>query len=249
MSITAIRQPLVRITYGIYAWITLIGLVIPALIALIVTPTRRGRRQIARWGARLFLLLIGSPVKIEGMSSLPETPCVVVANHASYLDGIILTAALPPRFTFLIKDEMSKLPVAGLLLRRVGSEFVNRENERQRHRVARRLIKAAATGNPLAFFPEGTFDRTPGLKRFHAGAFIAASRAQLPIVPVVIRGARAKLPAKSWICAPGRLSVRICEPVYPDAHTSVAELEEASRRGILRWLDEPDLSLEKLDAD
>lgn len=144
---------------------------------------------------------------------------------------------------------MLKLPVAGLLLRRVGSEFVNRDSGRQRHRVARRLVKAAATGNALAFFPEGTFDRTPGLKRFHAGAFIAAWRARLPVVPVVIRGARAKLPAKSWICAPGGLSVRICEPVYPDAHTSVAELQDASRRGILQWLDEPDLSPEKLDAN
>lgn len=245
MSITAIPGQLLRITYGIYAWTALTGVVIPALVLLIFTPTRGARRQVARWGARLFFLLIGSPVRLEGAIELPASPCVVVANHASYLDGIVLTAALPPHFTFLIKHEMAAFPFAGFLLKRIGSEFVDRENNSQRHRVARRLLKAAERGDALAFFPEGTFDKTPGLRRFQPGAFSSAWRARLPVVPIVINGSRAKLPAASWLCSPGPLSIRICAPIDPAAYTSAPELLQASRRKMLEWLGEPDLALGK----
>ena len=233
---------LVRISYGIYAWIALICTAFPTLILLVLTPTRRGRRQLARWGARLFFLLIGSPVRVRDVHQLPSSPCVVVANHAIYLDGIILTAALPPSFTFLIKQEMATLPFAGLLLRRIGSEFVNRADNAHRHRVARRLVKAAARGDSLAFFPEGTFERPPGLKRFQSGAFSSAWRAKLPVVPIVIGGSRHKLPADSWLCSPGPLSIRVCPPVDPSSHESAVGLLEASRREILEHLDEPDLA-------
>ena len=245
MSITAIHSQFVRITYGIFAAVALTSVVIPALILLVFVPTRIGRRRVARWGARLFFMLIGSPVRLEGAHELPTSPCVVVANHASYLDGIMLTAALPPSFTFLIKHEMSTFPFAGFLLRRIGSEFVDRGNNSHRHRVARRLFKAAETGDALAFFPEGTFDAAPGLRRFQPGAFSAAWRAELPVVPIVISGSRAKLPAGSWLCSPGPLAIRVCAPIDPATHASASELLQASRQAMLKWLDEPDLALDE----
>jgi 1-acyl-sn-glycerol-3-phosphate acyltransferase len=164
----------------------------------------------------------------------------VVANHSSYLDGMILTAALPPRFTFVIKHEMSRFPFAGYLLRRIGSEFVKRDDSRQINNVTRRLYKAAGAGDALAFFPEGTFDNLPGLRRFHPGAFAAAWHAELPIVPVVIFGARAKLPARVWLPAPGALSVAVGEPIYPRDHSSARDLLNAARAVIYQQLGEPD---------
>jgi len=51
---------------------------------------------------------------VSGQSRLPKgTPYVLVANHASYLDGVVMTAALPPRFGFVIKREMNDVPGAG----------------------------------------------------------------------------------------------------------------------------------------
>ena len=196
----------------------------------------------ARWGAKIFFFLIGSPVKLEGAEQLPRSPCVVVANHASYLDGIILTAALPPTFTFLIKHEMATFPFAGFLLKRIGSEFVDREKSSHRNRAARRLMKAAWRGDSLAFFPEGTFDDAPGLRPFQPGAFSSASRAKLPVAPIVIQGSRAKLPAGSWLCSPGPLSVRICPPIDPLVYDSAPALLQAARRAMLEWLGEPDLA-------
>ena len=215
--------------------------VVPALVILTVVPARDTRRRVTRWFARGFFLAIGSPIRYCGDRALPDGACVVIANHSSYLDGIILTAALPPRFTFVIKHEMARFPFAGFLLRRIGSEFVNRKDGSQRRVVTRRLFKAAGSGDALAFFPEGTFVATPGLRRFRPGAFGAAWRANVPIVPVIILGARAKLPAGSWLPTPGPLAITIGTPLNPDEHESATTLSKASRLALLKHLDEPDL--------
>jgi 1-acyl-sn-glycerol-3-phosphate acyltransferase len=230
------------VAYGIYSWGALLVAVTPALLCLVVTPGRTRRRRVTRWFARAFFLLIGSPIRIEGDTGLPDSACVVVANHSSYLDGIILTAALPARFTFVIKHEMARYPFAGFLLRRIGSEFVNRGDGRQKNQVTRRLFKAAESGDALAFFPEGTFVASRGLRRFQPGAFAAARRSGLPVVPVVIFGARDKLPAQAWLPAPGPLSITISAPINPRQYDSARGLLTASRAAILARLDEPDLA-------
>jgi len=237
-----------RALYGTYAWIALLAVVLPLCVLLALAPKLHQRRHIARGAARLFCRVIFSPVRIEGASVEPHYPCVVVANHGSYLDGIILTAALPAGFTYLIKREMASIPVAGFVLKRLGSAFVNREDMLDRKRIARMLMGLAVSGDALGFFPEGTFDRSPGLKPFQLGAFSAAARAKLPVLPVVIYGARHKLPSKQLLPAPGPLRVRICEPL-DSAELGSRELMRATRRAMLAHLDEPDLAPEDRTAD
>lgn len=233
---------LVRAAYGGYTWVALLAVVLPMCAVLAVTPGVTRRRRVARHAARLFFAVIGSPVRVEGGPVEPHYPCVVVSNHASYLDGIILTAALPPGFTYLIKREMTRVPIAGFVLKRLGSAFVDRNNHGDRHRTARAMVALAANGTALGFFPEGTFDAAPGLKRFQLGAFSAAARARVPVLPVVIHGARAKLPAGRLLAAPGPLRVRICDPVH--GHAEARALLAAARRTMLVHLDEPDLDPE-----
>jgi 1-acyl-sn-glycerol-3-phosphate acyltransferase len=235
------RRP-VRFVYGCYSWLALLACALPCSGLLLITPGVHRRRHVAQWWARLFLLAIGSPVRVAGQPLAPHFPCVVVANHASYLDGIILTAAVPAGFTYLIKREMARVPIAGLILRRLGSAFVDRADLLDRKRAARRLVELARGGDALGFFPEGTFDANPGLKPFHSGAFSAAARAKLPVVPVVIQGARQKLPAGALLPAPGPLSVRICTPVLHEEARSAKELMAHTRRAMLAELSEPDLA-------
>lgn len=241
MTFRKLNTLLLRALYGPYAWLMLAAAVIPTLVVLLLTPTLGGRRRVAHYGARAFFLLAVSTPRVEGTRNLPDEPCVVVANHASYLDGIILKAALPPKFTFLIKSGVTAVPLANFLLRRIGSAFVDREDDSHRLRTGRRLLKAAMRGESLAFFPEGMFDGEPGLKPFLPGAFAAAWRGKLPVVPVVISGSRHMLPAEVWLCAPGRLSVTICAPIDADALGSASELAAAARRRMLDHLGEPDL--------
>jgi 1-acyl-sn-glycerol-3-phosphate acyltransferase len=157
-----------------------------------------------------------------------------------------LTAALPPKFTFLIKQQMRRVPIASFILRRLGSAFVDRGDRGNRQRTARTLLSLASQGVALGFFPEGTFDKAPGLKPFQLGAFTAAARANLPIVPIVIYGSRQKLPSGRLLPAPGPLRVRICEPVRSLTEPSARELMAATRRAMLEHLDEPDLAADAL---
>lgn len=178
---------------------------------------------------------------VRGLSHIPDEPCIIVANHASYLDGPILTAALPPRFGFVIKREMTQVPLAHFLLRRIGSEFVERKDAHKGASDARRLLQKARAQESLAFFPEGTFAPEPGLRRFHSGAFAAAIKAQIPVIPVVIRGSRHMLPAARILPVPGRLEVIIRPAIRPTATDNAASLLDRARRSILADLDEPDL--------
>lgn len=246
---TSALAKFLRVLYGLYVWVLFALLSLTTLALVLVVPPLTFRRAIARHVASLFLLLAGMPVRVVGAEQLPRQPCVVVANHSSYLDGVILKAALPAHFCFVIKKEMVRVPLAGALLRRIGSEFVDRFNRHSGGMDARRLIRTASGGQSLAFFPEGTFTEQPGIARFHIGAFIIAVRASMAVVPVAIRGARRGLPADSIWPRPGRLEVRVLG-VLPvgdgdDSSAAAGRLRDAARDHILSAVDEPDLELEQ----
>jgi 1-acyl-sn-glycerol-3-phosphate acyltransferase len=188
-------RDITKLPYTMYCVFTFLGLGLTLFAINCFLPGLRGRRQVAGAFARLFLRVTGIPLLIEGCEALPAQPCVVVANHASYIDGIVAIAALPPDFAFVIKKEMVKVPLAGFLLRRLGSEFVERFDRRQGAADARRVMKLAATGQSLVFFPEGTFGPVREINQFHAGAFKIAARLTLPVVAVAIHGTREVLPA------------------------------------------------------
>jgi 1-acyl-sn-glycerol-3-phosphate acyltransferase len=215
------------------------------LFLLLVVPGMRRRRAVARGMARLFFSLAGMPLTVKGLEGLPAGQCVVVSNHASYLDGVVFTAALPARFAFVIKREMSGVPLAGLLLRRLGSHFVERFNRNRGAADARRVLRDAISGNSLAFFPEGTFTPTPGLLKFHTGAFTTALRAGCPIVPATVRGTRVALSPTGGLPRPHRIEVRILAPINPtsdSAEDASIELRDRARATILNELGEPDLT-------
>jgi 1-acyl-sn-glycerol-3-phosphate acyltransferase len=186
------------------------------------------------------------PLTVRGMDRLAPGQCIVVSNHASYLDGLVFTAALPSRFGFVIKREMSAVPLAGLFLRRIGSEFVERFDRNRGAADARRVLRNAASGHSLVFFPEGTFTRTPGLLKFHTGAFVTAARAGCPVIPAVVRGTRAALPPNGNLPRPGRIEVDILPPIHgapePPGEISSAALRDRARQAILLALGEPDLT-------
>ena len=173
-----------------------------------------------------------------------------MSNHASYLDGLVYMAALPPRFGFVIKREMSRVPLAGLLLRRIGSEFVERFNQHKSGSDARRLLRAARNGECLGFFPEGTFTRERGVLKFHSGAFVIAARAGCAVVPMTIRGTRHVLPPGTFLMTPGKITLDVLEPVAPQdvgTEPQALELRERARSAILEALGEPDLAAVSTD--
>jgi 1-acyl-sn-glycerol-3-phosphate acyltransferase len=240
---TGITTRLLRAVFGIHAWLVFIVCILSALLATLVVPWTGLRHKLAADASRAIFVLAGVPPDIHGLENLPGGHCVVVANHASYADGMLLKGYLPPRFSFVIKGEMRNIPIVHFVLRRAGSKFVERFETAGSSRDARKIVKAAQGGDSLAFFPEGTFQREPGVARFRAGAFVSAIRGAMPVVPIAISGTREMLPAgRLW---PRRVTARvdILPPILPGdpAFENHRLLAETARQQILAVLDEPDL--------
>ena len=230
--------------YGIYAWIVAALVVLPWTIIIVLLPKVAWRRSAARKASRMLFASLGIRLEERDLVYVSsEEPSIVVANHASYLDGVILQATLPPNFAFVIKREVTSVPIMHLLLRRLGAEFVERFDRKISANDARRVLRKAGSRQALGFFPEGTFNPEPGLKPFRSGAFVAAARAGLPVIPVVIRGSREILPARSWFLRRGAIKVVALLPISPAGSNgeAVRSLSDAARRAMLTELDQPDL--------
>jgi len=229
--------------FGVYAWIVFAFILLAAMLGAAVIPGLDRRRGWVAAVSRLFFRLVGIPVQVNGLQHLPNEPCVVIANHSSHVDGVILHAILPSRFSFVIKGEMRNIPVVHFLLRRVGARFVERFVATESARDARKLLQASNGGESFLIFPEGTFIDQPGLSRFKPGAFATAIKGEIPVVPLVISGARMILPAHVWFPRHGKLRVDLLPAIGPDdpAYGNSKTLAEQARRKMLQVLDEPDL--------
>ena len=235
-----------RLVYGAYAW-SLFALVTIVGTAASFLPDLGVRRRAARWLARFLLGAAGIQIKVEGLEHLPnERAFVLVANHASYIDGIVLVATIPRDFAFTAKAELRGSRLIRHLLRSVGTRFVERFDARQGVGDARELAAVGGAGESLAFFPEGTFRRAPGLLSFRMGAFVVGARAGLPLVPVTLVGTRAVLPDTTWV--PRRLPIRVVigEPIQPQGKDwdEAVRLRTLARAVILAGCREPDAEAE-----
>jgi len=247
------RQLISRFAYGLYAR-TLFWIIAPTVWLLIaVLPGAKHRWAIMRKGTQLLAKGAFTPIFIHGEEKLPppEQPCIYVSNHGSYLDGPLLVMLLGRRFSFIAKSELLKSFVSRIFLRRIDAEFVERFDIEKGVADTERLGDVAKAGKSLLFFPEGTFTRVPGLLPFHMGAFIVAANANLPVVPIIMRGTRSIFRAQSWLPSHGKVTLRILdqiegkgkdEPGIASIWQAALELRDKTREVMLKHCGEPDLA-------
>jgi 1-acyl-sn-glycerol-3-phosphate acyltransferase len=149
--------------------------------------------------------------------------------------------------TFLVKRELANNLVTRSILGRLGSIFVERYDPSRATEGAHQAADAAREGACLVFFPEGTTTRRPGLASFHLGAFIVAAQAQVPVLPLAIRGSRSILRSDVWFPRPGVIDVDVGELLEPDGEDIQAarRLRERGRAFILEHSGDPDLAGEE----
>jgi 1-acyl-sn-glycerol-3-phosphate acyltransferase len=238
--------------YAGWLWLLLVLLAMPAWIGVALLPTRQARWRWAAGMARLLIRASGLPVSARGLERLPppDRPAVLVVNHQSYLDGLVLCALLPHPVMFVAKAELQDRFIARVFLRGIGARFVERFRHEQSVADAHAVTARLHEGETACYFPEGTFTRSPGLLPFRLGAFLAAAEAGVPVVPLTLRGTRSVLRAGTWFPRHGAISLIIDEPI--PAATPVADererfttaviLRDQARATILQRSGEPDLA-------
>lgn len=232
-----------RTVYRVYASaITLVVIFILFCPFIIIAPTLALRREIGRLCVRAALAAIFVPFRVRGLEHLPQDACVVVCNHASYLDGIVLTAALPRRFTFMVKDDAARWPYVGLVIKRMGVRFINRTSKREGAIQTRALIRDLSAGMSLAVFAEGTFRREPGLLAFQKGAFAIAAKAGAPVIPAAIRGTRHVLGGDNRLIHWSPIEVEFMPALQADGSGggAIDLLRDEARAAVLAACREPD---------
>ena len=240
-----LRRKILTTLFAGYAWITFLILSFLVWILVVTLPLPKWRWSVMRGGSRMLLLLTRTPLKIEGMENIPhDRPFVLVANHASYLDGLILITVLTQQFSFVAKQELRSNWFNHLFLQRINTLFVERFDAQKGTDDAKQLVRHAHNRHSLAFFPEGTFTRMPGLLPFHMGAFSTAAKTGVVVVPVTIRGTRSILRANSWFPRHGAVSVTISKIMKAEGTdwNSIIKLRDSAYVEILHQCGEPNLS-------
>ena len=191
-------------------WWVVVGLgAVVAWPAVMILPRLDWRWRAIRGIARAALAAMGIPVSVSGLDRIPGGNAMLVFNHSSYMDALVLSAVLPGEPVYVAKKELAGQIVAGPLLRRLGVLFVERYDISASLADTEAVIAAARHGRNIVYFPEGTFTRRSGLSGFYLGAFKVAAEAGLSVLPGIIRGTRSMLRSDQWFPRWTPLSIRI----------------------------------------
>lgn len=195
------------------------------------------------WLAENLCALHGVRACVRGV--LPSGPCVLVANHLSYFDPVVLAAQTP--LVAIAKRDVADWPLVGKACQKLGVSFVTRGDAHSGARVLREALRALEDGVSMLVFPEGTTTRGEQVLPFKRGIFGVAQRAGVPIVPVALRyeredaawvGDETFLPhyvrTMAHVCT--RVSVEYLAPLPRDRGQSANGLAELARRSIARAL-------------
>lgn len=150
------------------------------------------------------ILLIWRRWQVIGVENLPKDGgVVVVCNHTSNLDPIVVGCALTRKIHFMAKSELFRVPVLKIIVKLLGAFPVNREKSDRN--AIRKALDFLQSGQVIGIFPEGTRSKTGELQKPHIGAAMLAVKGNVPIVPMALRGTRGLFK---------KITVEVGEPIY-----------------------------------
>ena len=169
------------------------------------------RAHIAAWAQRVLQLLC---VELRHQGPLQAGAKLLVANHVSWLD-IVVIHALCPQARFVSKAVVRDWPLIGRLVTGAGTLMVDRQRQRDTSRALETMVQALQQGDTVALFPEGTTSDGAQVLAFHASLLHSAVLAQVPVQPLALRYAEAGQPLSASVPYVGTTSFveslwRIC---------------------------------------
>ncbi len=239
-----IVRSLKDILYAGWWWSVVVVLAAGTWIGVLILPKPDLRWTLVRRTARLSLRLMGIPLTVSGEQRLALDTGVLIANHSSYFDAVVLAAVLTGEPTFIAKKQLEDQFVAGPFLRRLGAQFVDRTVGEAGLKDVETYKDLVHQGKRLVVFPEATFFRAPGLLPFRLGAFAIACSTQSLVLPIAIIGTRSVLRGEQWFPRWGPVRVEVLAPAVPTGadFAAMVALRDQVRSEILAHCREIDMA-------
>jgi 1-acyl-sn-glycerol-3-phosphate acyltransferase len=206
--------------YPVAVALIVLALPVQALLLAATAPFDRNRAVPGR-----FLRFVGVALSktfppwrlgLEGTWPASKGPFVVVANHQSILD-ILLLSRVPREMKWVAKEELFRIPWVGWMLRMSGDIPIRRGDVESGGEAISRAKEYLARGMSVMLFPEGTRSRTGKLLPFKSGAFRLAVETGAPVLPIAVHGTARGMPKGGPWVNPCRARARILAPVDPAA--------------------------------
>jgi 1-acyl-sn-glycerol-3-phosphate acyltransferase len=227
-------------------WVFIILSCIPffaiALVLFVVTFPFDRRRVVLHlfscfWGA---FYIYANPIwhlRVEGREKLPwRGPAVLVANHASLIDVVVLFSLYRP-FKWVSKAGNFKLPFIGWNMSLNGYVPLVRGSPRSAVRAIKECRRLLRLGAPVLIFPEGTRTMTGELQDFKDGAFFLAAKLGCPVVPIAVHGTGDVLPKNGAVLRKKMYArIEVLDPIAPGELGKVG-LRNAARAAIAAALE------------
>jgi acyl carrier protein len=231
--------------YTAYATLMLFITVIPLWLIVLISPQKLAAHFFRGWSWLIFWLC-ACPVRVTGKEYIAaDNPMIYAANHASYIDSILLAGLLPSGAIFVGKKELLQTPVIRTFMRKLGHLTVDRLDLSKGVENTQAIANALAAGHPIVIFPEGTFTYAVGLRPFKLGAFKVSVETGRPVCPIAIRGTRQILRDREYLMKPQIVHVSVSPPLLPqgDDWQEMIRLKNLTHEAIAKQCGEPTLDL------
>lgn len=206
--------------------------------------TRNMTAHVCRYYAHLLQFLTFCPVRVVGANNLTKkSPVIYAANHASYVDTIVMLGLLPLDTRFVGKKELLSIPILRTFMRKLDYIGVDRLDFSKGLEDTASIQRTINAGHSILIFPEGTFGYAAGLRPFRLGAFKIATETGTPICPLSVKGTRHILRDDEKMMRPGPVTITVGEPITPGGKEwqDVTHLRQAVRTEIASYCGEASL--------
>ena len=243
-----LRQTTKTGLYAIYASLLVVAFAPIVWLGVVISPGISSSRRFLRAAARLFLRSAGLFPHVQGLDELPAGRRLCSHRQSPELPRRSRRLGCPANGLRLCRQartgQSPGLPASYFALSAPPSSSASIQKAALPTPDGSRIVLRA--GESLIIFPEGTFERRPGLRSFYMGAFMAAAEAEVPIIPSAIIGTRSVLRAESWFMRHSHIEVKAGSPIRPSGTSwqALIKLRDQAREAILTRCGEPDLASE-----
>ncbi len=173
-------------------------------------------------------------------------PYVVISNHLSNIDNMILYKFLKINWVFMAKKEVYKLPFFKTAIKAFNFIKVDRDNPNDKDSINKQAKSLFKNGWSLMVYPQGTRAQKDDFKDFKSGAFHIALENKVPILPVVIAGQETSGPRGSKFLTSGKAMIKTLEPIDITMYTkdSIDQLTKDTHKNMKKVYEELQLAIQ-----